>query len=456
MFTQLGSLRNLPFRVIAVLGLSEDRYPRRGRELEFDLMAKERRRGDRIAREEDLNLFLDALLAADDVFYLSYVGQDQRGRGELPPSVLVSDLLEYLDAGFITDDNQRPSAALSFQHPLQSFSRRYFTGHPDFFSYSYPLCDALRTAAKGPAKPTAFLSRSLPIADADHRQVTLDQLTAFFRHPVRYFMRNRLGILLTGADGELPGDEAFRLRRYEKEDLQARLVAALDSQGSDVDQRAMLRAAGLLSAGTIGDAEFDSSFVAAKDFVRRLHAVMPDAPLPPQWVEFACAGFEVTGWLTGLTVQGLFCHRAAAVTGRDLLSFWIRHLVLHLAVPAGIARDSRWLFADASYRVGPLTAANEYLSDLLALYREGLTRPLKLFAKSAWEYAQSVEKGSAQPLLAARRVWEGSDDDRFGAGEAGEAYHDLCFGRIDPLDAEFAELALRVYRPLLRARTALT
>ena len=42
-------------------------------------------------------LFLEALLSARDVLYLSWVGRNQRDDSVAPPSVVVSELREYLN-----------------------------------------------------------------------------------------------------------------------------------------------------------------------------------------------------------------------------------------------------------------------------------------------------------------------------------------------------------------------
>ena len=44
-------------------------------------------------RLDDRNLFLDLILSAREVLHLSYVGRSVRDGSELPPSVLVDELL---------------------------------------------------------------------------------------------------------------------------------------------------------------------------------------------------------------------------------------------------------------------------------------------------------------------------------------------------------------------------
>jgi len=52
------------------------------------------------------------------------------------------------------------------------------------------------------------------------------------------------------------------------------------------------------------------------------------------------------------------------------------------------------------------------------------------------------------PLRVARASWEGNDYPKV-RGECEDAYFDLCFHNVDPLDEEFQQTALAVFGPLL-------
>ena len=54
--------------------------------------------GDRSSREDDRYLFLETLWCAKEFLYLSYVGQSIRQAQEIPPSVVVNELLDGLEA----------------------------------------------------------------------------------------------------------------------------------------------------------------------------------------------------------------------------------------------------------------------------------------------------------------------------------------------------------------------
>jgi exodeoxyribonuclease V gamma subunit len=123
-FCALKPMRTVPFRVVCLVGMNDTAYPRHDRPPSFDLIANGHSRGPQHARRGSLS-FLEALLAAREVFYVSYVGQSIRDNSPIPPSVLVSELLDYTGATPVAH------AASAFQRqilhrrgrPLQLFKR---------------------------------------------------------------------------------------------------------------------------------------------------------------------------------------------------------------------------------------------------------------------------------------------------------------------------------------------
>lgn len=95
-------MRAIPFEVVCLLGMNDGDYPRRATRNDFDLMQQpgQYRPGDRARRDHDRQLMLEAVLSARRVLYISWAGHHVRDNSEQPPSVLVSQLREYLAAGW--------------------------------------------------------------------------------------------------------------------------------------------------------------------------------------------------------------------------------------------------------------------------------------------------------------------------------------------------------------------
>ncbi|MFN3786165.1 MAG: exodeoxyribonuclease V subunit gamma, partial [Thiothrix sp.] len=126
----LMPMRTVPFRFVALIGMNDGVFPRRDARASFDRMGDKVQRGDRLKRDEDRYLFLESLLSAREWLYISYVGQSAQDNSELPPSVLVSELMDYAE-------RCQPGAreTLLTKHPLQAFSQKYSRGEPGLCTY---------------------------------------------------------------------------------------------------------------------------------------------------------------------------------------------------------------------------------------------------------------------------------------------------------------------------------
>ena len=147
-FARLSSLRGVPGRVVCLLGMNDKDFPGQERPHSFDLMSprnRGRRRGDHSLRQDNRYLFLEALLAAEEVFYLSYVGRGIRDDKEKPPSVVVTEWLHYLQALFGAE------GIVPVEHALQPYNRCYYQGGR-LQSHQSPWY----AARAKPGKPPAF------------------------------------------------------------------------------------------------------------------------------------------------------------------------------------------------------------------------------------------------------------------------------------------------------------
>lgn len=205
-FATLLPMRAVPFRWVCLLGMNDKAYPRSRPALDFDLMAKDYRPGDRSRREDDRYLFLEALLSARDQLYISWVGRSIRENAECPPSVLVSQLMDYLDAR--SPGKRRASAGLLTEHPLQPFSRRYFVEDPaitGLFTYAAEWCEAHR-AEPCDRRQTNALPIWVPEDPLD-----FTQLSRFLKLPAETFFRQRLRVVLARDEDDQDDQEPFSL-----------------------------------------------------------------------------------------------------------------------------------------------------------------------------------------------------------------------------------------------------
>ncbi|MDZ7697407.1 MAG: exodeoxyribonuclease V subunit gamma [Deltaproteobacteria bacterium] len=451
-------MRSIPFRVICLLGMNNSDYPRESIRPGFDLMAARPRPGDRSRRHDDRYIFLEALLSARTTLYISYVGQSIQDNSMAPPSVLVSELLDYMDEGF----EIRPGTIRDHvvtDHRLQPFHPDYFKKGKTLFSYSTDLLDAARRLRQPPGAVSPFITGRLSEPESEFKAVTVDDLCGFLANPARYLLQKRLGLHLEQETVPLRDSEPFDLEGLERyrmaQDLISRRLAGEDL-GALFECR---KAAGRLPHGEVGQYTFETLCQDLTVFSDKTAGYMDDTQKAPLDAALDVGGFRLTGRLHNIYPGHLFQHRYAVIKARDRLRIWVHHLVLNAAagtgypcnsVLAGLKKRTRervWWACE--YGALEPQRALRILDALLRVYWEGLIRPLHFFPDSAYRYARDLlEKGkSAQEALdAAKRIWTGSD---FSRGEGDDPHYRLCFRETDPLDAAFEAVSEEVFGPLL-------
>ncbi len=98
-FCALKPGRSIPARVICLLGLNDNVFPRRPNRAQFDLMA-DWRPGDPSPREDDRQAFLETICAAGEQLQISYLGRSMADNEMIPPSVVLGELCDYLQQAF--------------------------------------------------------------------------------------------------------------------------------------------------------------------------------------------------------------------------------------------------------------------------------------------------------------------------------------------------------------------
>jgi len=469
-FASLMPMRAIPFRWIALLGMNDGDYPRSRPPMDFDLMAREHRPGDRSRREDDRYLFLEALLSAREHLHVSWVGRSIHDNEERPPSVLVAQLRDHLAAGWRLQGAKGEQAgrelvaALTVEHRLQAFHPAYFDGSdPRLFSYATEWRASLQ--APRPAAPAPALDVA-----AAQAPLTLAALGRFVRNPVRAFFEHRLAVHLADGDAAAQDQEPFGLNGLENWSLQDELIrlqrAAVDA-GAPRERvlRAQLdrfAARGELPHGAFAAqvaaqlAEpMDKLFARYAQLLQQWPHALPDEPLAVR-DEGAQPVLLFEDWLSPLrgSAAGARCRlvleSSSLVKERRwrlarLLPHWVAHVAGQIE---GQALTTVVVSKAGTATLPPLAqaAALSWWKELLQAWREGMRRPLPFCVESAaaWLRYAAPEKGEPLPERAREEARKGHES---------ECGHDAYLARAFPdfeafYGDEFERWANTLLRPL--------
>ena len=481
-FCTLMPMRAIPFQRVCLLGMNDGDYPRRSPRADFDLLGLPGmgRPGDRSRRDDDRQLMLEALLSARRSLYVSWSGRSVRNNSEQPPSVLVSQLRDEIDALW----GAGSAARLTTVHPLQPFSRVYFEEGSALQTYakewrvaqmasaSLAVGDAGEGARdEGLATLASPVQSSItgqlpPLESAQGKPViTLAQLARFLRQPVGAFFRERLQVHLEDERSVLRDEELFGLGGldlYQLLDHQLQHVPTdlspetLPAHAGRVVRR--LRLAGALPLGGVGQLE-------AHQLSTQLQALLGAAlheraafqnPAPRVQIDVSHLHVQLQDALSGvLTGEGgalLLGLRANALADLKsktpkavpdkLIDIWLISLA---AAAMGQPLLCVVVGANAVLRVPPPEegAARAQLQVLLDTWAEGMRWPLPLPPALALQWLKDSEN-----LNALHDLYEGSSHQR------AERSKDPALARTYPTlsdlmaSGDFERLAEVVYAPL--------
>ena len=442
-FCAMLPMRSIPFKVICLVGMNSDAYPREAKKLEFDLMTKQPRIGDRNRRNDDKYLFLEALLSARNKFYISYVGQSIQDNARTQPSVLVSELIDCIKEGFGFSEEQ-----VVIFHRLQAFSPEYFKNKSKLFSYSYENFVASSKMFEQKEMPP-FISTTLPEPDKEFKNLSIKAICAFFNNPAKYLLEKRLGVYLHERAGILDERENFRLDHLEKYVLDQELVTKSLSGTSLKDIFPLIKASGGLPHGNVGEYIYNELSLDAEDFVRKIKDKTRDQHLEDFDVELDIEDFKMFDRVTDVYENGVIKTIYANIKPKYLLNTWIYHLIICVLLEQKRSVLSVLICKDAAWEFKPVSSALDILKSLLDIYWKGISEPLHFFPVSSFEYVLAkTQKNRIPPeaLKAAQKKWIGSD---FSHGESKDPYFERCFGRYDPLDKDFEKISMEIFSPML-------
>ena len=456
----LKPMRSVPFKVIAVAGLDDAAFPRRDRRPAFDLMSDEARDGDRNLRDDDRQLFLDLLLAAESRVILTYSGNDPRDNAARAPSIVIDELLDHLDRR--TDGRAR--ATLVLRHPLQAFSERYVsTDDPRLITFS-PLAGRESNAAT--AKGFPFFVDTLPdlVNDAVD-EIALRQLTAFWRNPSQWFGEQVLRLRLPQAGAsDSPDSELHWLDPMRRGGVRADLLRSVMSGRRDEEwMRRQLVAVGTLPPGALGASWFTRLEAEARPVIEAL----PVGERASASLTVIGSDWRIVGAVDGVIGNARYVVRTGSFAARHRIVAWVEHVVMCAARQQGAEGPGTTVLmypdgkkeqaiAETFIEVADAVAL---LDGWIGVMQAARRAPLPFYPIAADAYRAAMvhnakiarnPKSRAKvqsPIVKAAAAFTGSD---YADGDGSDPYLQLCFRdtlAFDTYVEEFERLTLLLFAP---------
>ena len=445
-------MRSVPHRVVVLLGLDDEVFPRSAGVDGDNALARNPVLGERDPRSEDRQLLLDAVMSAGEKLLLFYTGADPVTGMVRPPAIPLSELL---DTVAVTLGGDALSQVMT-RHPLQPFDARNFEPeHP--FSFDRVALAGAR-AARSPSVPNpAFLPDPLPAPPPE--DVDLADLIAFLVHPTQAFLRQRLGLRIPEVAEDIADALDIAPDPLARWDLGQRMLVARLAGTEPADFRAAEWRRGTLPPFKLGESVLGAIehgvealvAVSAPVHVGRAQTVDVDVDLG--------SGRRLTGTVGGVHGSVIANTTYSRLGPKHRLAAWAQLLAVAASGKGGAwsaVTTGRGAYSRPAWR-STLTAppdALEQLNRLVELRDLGLHAPLPIATGASAAYAERRYGGSSveDAIEAARREW--SSD----FGDAKDRHIIYVHGPSPSINAlgdsvVFDDYARRLWAPLLAAET---
>ncbi|MBN1984421.1 MAG: exodeoxyribonuclease V subunit gamma [Chitinivibrionales bacterium] len=461
-FCTMLPMRSIPFKVICLLGMGFDTFPRKQPQLSFDLIVNTTAcGGDRNIHDDDRYCFLETLVSSRHILYISYLGKSPIDNSTLQPSVVVTELIDYIRTTTAPLQDMPIETRLVTHHSISGASLRYFredslTSQARLFSYAKHNFDAAVASqtpyplAEKKFVPPEFL---LPSTVTSPTVLPIDQFCLFFSHPVKFYLKNILGIELVEKHVRVADVEPLLINQLQQYIIASNFIRYSFSHGCTPDHYyRILYNQGLLPVGAIGRAQFDLCMMTIQNLLATLRPWSPDIQANRE-LEVCCwyEPFIISGRIPFLTDHGLLRYKAGNIKVSDKVRLWIHHLLLN-GHAESIGKESSLIALNGeqlqflSYK--RCDNARQMLGHLVQLYITGHTRPLPFFPETGYRFIHAIRNRNTsdeEAAEAAQQVWEGNP---VIAGESNDVYYRLFPGSSSFFSDDFCTMTHSVLDPL--------
>ena len=437
---QMVPMRAIPFKVICIMGLNSGSFPRQNNPQAFDLMANNPRVGDRNKQSEDRFLFLETLMAVKQKFYCSFIGRSRRDNSPKLPSNILSEFLNDCRV-WLRDEHGGVFSEkglwqrLVVEHAIQPFSEK--AQKQDVINNYHPLWLAPVRDIKSNLKDDQLKLLQPP------SQVLLKDVITFFNHPLKAWLRDRLGLYMESQSHLTQDEEVFVVDGLQQWEL---INACIKQHDHDRAIEVLKR------AEYFGSLPYGLSGEKAKNQIQESAAL-----LIQKADEYAISDCRAEYFSSSVYIAGKYVEvggellvndsysmllSASKLKGKVILSLWLSHLLM---AADGSGRSSVVIARNDKNKVEALCLApvdkelaKKELSLLLELWWEGQQVPLMMMPNSGWLLVNKGDKKAREQLLGSFKK----------VGETDDAYHRYMELNYEQDWNIFCSQAERVFKPL--------
>lgn len=435
-FCETKPMRAIPARVICLLGMNHDAFPRTSPDVQFDLIKDSRQAGDRSTRDDDCYFFLEAILSARENLYFSYVGTSIKDGEPRPPSTALQTLI----------DTTPGLAKAVVREKLHAYDPSYFQGDPS--SHDEHLMQAAETLSSTFETKEPHVDVSVAV-DETPTHIDLDDFISGLTRSTSHFLKKSLQARRHYYDAPLAEDESLEINGLVGWELKNQL---LQTRRFDSTNESAWRQQGLIPSGEFGRLQLAEQLGSISSLLEDLPEQL-DTP-----IDVKINDIHIIGNIpTHLDGHVLMVSPSKAPKGRDLMQLWVYQILIsHAAEHATAGQIINIDKQLVETNLTPPETTQNTLKFLLQIYLDNLKYPQASFPETSYAISQVKRKDTdgedqfdQKQQAAGLKSW--SENSEFKTGEGHDPEIALFFTDSSLSSETFHAIYENIWQPLSQA-----
>ncbi len=383
-FGSFVSLKSIPFKVICLIGMNSDLFPRNLYFHDFDLMYLYPRIGDRNKRENDKYIFLESLISAKEKFYISYINYSLSKNEKCYPSLLVDNLLDYININFFCNEKNINHIVFKDKfcvlHNKYVFDIKNFVCLDNYVSHQYEWFFDYKVNLNN---DNFKIKNDLNLIFFKKKfNIFIEEIYLFWFHPIKYFFQKFLKMNFYIKNTFCGKEEVFNLNKRDFYLTRLKLIFYyIKNKNIDDDKMIFyLQSLNLLPINFFGNVVWKNEKKKIKKLIYNIHNIVLNLNLLK--FDFVVDGINIFGCIYLGNGIGVFKFLPKNITLTDCFSFWINHLIYCFL---GGDKKSYIYGYNGCWSFNSFTKqkSEKLLIKYLLGYFNGINNPLFFFPKSS-------------------------------------------------------------------------
>ncbi len=441
-FSSMVPMRNIPFKIVAMIGINEEEFPRKTNTPEFDLIQNAPTTRETTVKDEDRYLFLQYVMAPSDNLYISYIGRSIVDNEKIQPSVILEKWMDRIEEicgvnmyNFISEE------------PLNGFSEDLYR---EKRSFSNTYADVAASLNKKNRRRGNYASLQ-ESTEKTQKVISIKDLESFFKNPLKFFVIQNHNIRLSDFDDQL-GKETFVPDALLSYKLTGPVIDWMESGKSKDSAKKILINSGIVPDDFLGHKTTNLIIEQSKDILNLIYEETGSLKKARINISNTLNNNNIEGYIESYSIDKYYDIFLSSKSGKTLIVAWLRYLLLlnhhkksfiENRVLLNAKKDGgEWL------SFSPVENPDEVLENLTEIYRRGVEAPFLFAPKTSYLFSKiQYEKNFEKAIQRAESEWFGN----FVIAENSDPVYQLWFGRSNPVELpEFQKNSDRVFKDLIK------